>query len=108
MTNQRFAEYSRSQAFGLSLSLRQVQCLLFVSYVSDTPAANRKLSYPHMHFGTYGSLCTKGLIEWRPSETCSGQEGPYVTRAGKLLCALLKEAGYSLTADDLAVTSKAG
>ena len=85
--NNRFADYSRSAAFRVELSHRQIQVLLFVALREHTLDGSLGAD-----FRTYHALVRRGLLEWRGPE--GDRHGPFLTPAGAIMVDLLRVAGF--------------
>jgi hypothetical protein len=104
--NKTFAEYTTSTAFMLQLSKNQCNALLRVALtqpkrmrVVGSDGATRELEYLSLglhHVGTYRPLASRGLVFWKLDEAGRPHGFGGLTRAGRLVVAMLKEAGLTI------------
>lgn len=86
--NQQFAHYSTSTAFSISLSKWAIDELFQLeAYTSDS-----YYGLPMYHKGTESYLQRRGLIQRSPEHGC--EMNWILSEAGRLMCSLLKEAGF--------------
>ena len=81
-----FAEYTRSTAFQLSLTQRQVQSLLILA---DTGNAS-----PYWNYVPYDCLARKGLVRWVGTDIRPKHNSLEITEAGELVVKLLRIAQF--------------
>lgn len=80
--NKLFAEHTTNTAFFLSMSKNQVRWLLALEAKDMKPIFEYGRTVP-----TFDRLHIKGLVNYRPGVL-------ELTEAGRLMCALLREAGF--------------
>lgn len=94
--NERFAQYATSTAFALALSRRSCYALLMLS---DPERTNMERLYV-LGVDSLLPLERRGLVFW--NRDAAGEPSGFggMTAAGKLVAALLREAGMTLASTD--------
>lgn len=91
--NREFAEYATSTAFACQLTKLQCNALLSLAAWKRDPS---KPSFPLHTVDTMRSLERRGLVSWTRDATGRAVKFDGLTRAGRIMVLLLKEAGMTV------------
>lgn len=91
--NKTFAEYTTSTAFACQLTKLQCNALLSLAAYKAAPG---KPQFPLHTVDTMRSLERRGLVSWAHDQAGRAIKFDGLTRAGRIMVLLLKEAGMTV------------